>query len=112
MDEFLKIGNFVDHFLTHKEDDSRLTLFRFIEMHYLGHDLNDNDDTEDNKLPFKAPNAAHFHTVQASITADPFSFKLGVAQTDGLLNVFRLYQQSGLPSSYLSDIWQPPKACC
>lgn len=53
--ELLKTPAFISHYLTHR-DLNNVGIFQFISMHYLGHDINDNDDAEDNKLPFKKAN--------------------------------------------------------
>lgn len=53
--ELLKTPAFISYYLTHR-DLHNVGIFQFISMHYLGHDINDNDDAEDNKLPFKKAN--------------------------------------------------------
>ncbi|BAV09664.1 hypothetical protein SAMN05421788_1011096 [Filimonas lacunae] len=108
--ELFKTGAFVTHFLEHRLQNKDLTFFRFIDMHYLGHDLNDNDDTEDNKLPFRncecslhLPIAFHYDNSYTIIDNEPVTV---------VTNRFRLYNQSSLPSCYLADIWQPPRTSC
>ncbi|WP_051666286.1 hypothetical protein [Pedobacter sp. R20-19] len=57
--EVLKTPQLVFHYLQHHEIDSKITFLTFLEMHYLGNDLNDNDEDEDMKLPFKKIDGHH-----------------------------------------------------
>lgn len=43
----------MSHFIQHRELNEELSVWNFLEMHYFGHDINDNDQEEDMKLPFK-----------------------------------------------------------
>jgi len=43
----------VSHFLRHHELDQRIGVLDFIAMHYLGQDIDDDDQKEDMELPFK-----------------------------------------------------------
>jgi hypothetical protein len=53
--ELCKLPAFFSHFLSHHQKQN-VNLLEFISMHYLGNDINDNDDAEDMKLPFKKAN--------------------------------------------------------
>lgn len=43
----------ISHFQQHHQQNSEVGIIDFLSMHYFGEDLNDNDDEEDMKLPFK-----------------------------------------------------------
>jgi len=57
--EVVKTPQLVLHFLQHHELNAEISFIDFLEMHYFGHDLNDNDDEEDMKLPFKKIDGHH-----------------------------------------------------
>ncbi|OJV14301.1 MAG: hypothetical protein BGO21_16295 [Dyadobacter sp. 50-39] len=48
-----KVPLLLKHFAEHKSLDQAITFTDFLSMHYLGKDLNDNDDDKDMQLPFK-----------------------------------------------------------
>jgi len=105
--ELFKTGVFITHFLQHKQQNSQLTIFRFIDMHYLGHDANDNDDAEDKRLPFRNCECQLHMTI--AYQHNNHSYTEQNHPVAIVTNRFRLYNQSSLPSCYLADIWQPPK---
>jgi hypothetical protein len=51
--EVFKMPKLVSHFLRHHELDKRIGVLDFIAMHYLGQDIDDDDQKEDMELPFK-----------------------------------------------------------
>lgn len=108
--ELFKTGAFVTHYLQHKQQNRQLTFLQFIDMHYLGNDAKDNDDAEDNQLPFRhcecslhLPIAVNHNTNAYTELNHPVAI---------VANRFRLYNQLSLPSCYLADIWQPPRQQC
>lgn len=56
----------MNHFTEHQAANKSMDLFDFISMHYLGNDMNDNDQDKDMQLPFKKINT-HFSFQIASI---------------------------------------------
>ena len=48
-----KIPLLLKHFAEHQSLNQEITFADFLSMHYLGKDLNDNDDDKDMQLPFK-----------------------------------------------------------
>ncbi len=105
--ELAKLGSFITHYYEHKEQNKELSLVNFIEIHYINSPIKDNDFDKDMKLPFKthncsshaAPEITFFNTFNYYIQEPIFFFKAS--------NNF--YNNLSLPSSYLSDIWQPPR---
>jgi hypothetical protein len=96
----------IEHYAEHKAANSRISFFDFLYMHYAGDDFNDQDQDRDNQLPFKSHNVA-----QPDIQFVPLHFQAGV------LNIHRSSMENlatdaqlDFQSSYLSSIWQPPKA--
>lgn len=106
--ELVKIGAFVTHFAEHKRENKDMTLLAFIQLHYFSGNTVDADYAQDMKLPFKATdcnNANASHT----INLPDFFLQSPVVALETVK--LPLYDPSALPSSHLSDIWQPPKSC-
>jgi len=61
--EVIKAPQLVLHFLQHHQLNAEISFIDFLEMHYLGQDLDDNDDEEDMKLPFKKIDSHHIISV-------------------------------------------------
>ena len=106
--ELAKVGAFVAHFTEHQKGHTDITLIEFVNIHYFSGNVLDADYEQDMKLPFKTAdfgNLGPTHTFPL-----PVFFTLQqvvLIEAAGL----PLYDQSALPSSWLADIWQPPKAC-
>ena len=49
----------ISHFDQHHQLNPQISFIDFLEMHYYGEDINDNDDEEDMKLPFKKIDGHH-----------------------------------------------------
>jgi hypothetical protein len=62
--EILKINTLIEHFYETQKNDSTLTFYHFLVMHYVTDDLNDKDNDRDQQLPFKS---ADTHTSGNSI---------------------------------------------
>jgi hypothetical protein len=56
-----KVPFLIRHYLHHRNEDLSLSFISFLQIHYTDKDHpNDNDDKEDNELPFKSVgNASH-----------------------------------------------------
>ena len=66
--EIFKTPFLIEHFVEHHNKNASIGVLRFISMHYLGHDLNDNDASKDMKLPFKKMNVhSHLLLFQSSV---------------------------------------------
>jgi hypothetical protein len=52
--ELHKLPLLVQHYYKHKAVEASLSLFQFLKQHYIREIENDNDDKEDNSLPFKS----------------------------------------------------------
>lgn len=64
--ELFKLPELMIHFTEHRALNQNIDIFDFISMHYLGNDLNDNDQDRDMQLPFKKI-SSHFSFQIASI---------------------------------------------
>jgi len=83
--EVVKAPQIFLHFNQHKRLNPDINFLTFVDMHYFGHDLNDKDDTEDGKLPFKNI-GGHFHfstavPVEKLLAIKAVSFDLFIGQS-------------------------------
>ena len=106
--QLVKIPVLVEHYNEHLQKDKAISFWKFLSMHYAGHDHNDNDTERDHQLPFKSHEscvspviAAAFHDNQKTIT-----FQKPV---DELKHYSQLAVQFSTTGA-LDSIWQPPKA--
>ena len=72
--QLLKIPLLIQHFMHHRNKDNSLSLLEFLKIHYTdSQHPNDNDDREDNELPFKSiGNISHTDTpiIQKTVSVD------------------------------------------
>ena len=75
LDQLLKLPVLFQHYVEHKQRDSKVSLIAFLSMHYWGDDLNDNDNDRDMQLPFKKfdahPSHLLFFPIMRVVTCKP-----------------------------------------
>jgi len=103
--ELFKLPQLVEHFIEHKAEDKQTTFLDFLVLHY----SNSDDGGEHSKLPFKA------HHDNGNIINSGFvafnSFCLVIKSTPIESKIYKTHSIDFISSSFLSSIWQPPKAC-
>lgn len=76
--QFYKLPILIEHYNEHQQRQN-VSFIDFLEMHYWGEDINDNDSDRDMQLPFKHISSASFqlvfvptekHTFDIPFTAD------------------------------------------
>jgi len=104
--EIFKLPQLVSHFLQHQQLNSDLGVLEFLSMHYYGDDLNDNDDDEDMKLPFKKVTVlghiSHAVPVASFTLLEQYSFRI--------LSIPRIPQQDLMINPALGALFRPPRA--
>lgn len=109
--QLLKLPFLMEHFIEHKEQNKNITLMEFLYLHYAYGDVKDADYEEDMKLPFKS----HNHTITTNIVDAMANsvFKITIHSKPNFveLKVIIISKEAFFVSSYLSNIWQPPKFC-
>ncbi len=55
--QLIRLPQLVEHFRDHKQEAPAMSLFGFLQLHYTADHPMDNDDTDDNQLPFKTTEA-------------------------------------------------------
>lgn len=107
MGELLKLPLLVEHYIEHQQENSNLTIWGFLCIHYQGKDVFDSDYDKDMKLPFKS------HTSICSVVFCPLTQEYkAIQKIKCKFKKQNLYAYSFLYSStFLSSIWQPPRNC-
>lgn len=107
----MKIPVLVTHFEKHRQQDSHLSFWNFLCMHYAHNVQKDQDHSEDMKLPFKSHDNCTSNSVFVSVLPASSILSLRPARRSyGESRVFPVYEEHFINSAYLSSIWQPPRA--
>lgn len=105
--QLMKLPFLVEHFITHKEKNKDLSFYNFLSMHYDNEDVNDGDQDQDRKLPFKSHQN---FTLSTNFTFNPCTITCEIPKSFILLfDSAILYQNTSFRNSFQSAIWQPPK---
>lgn len=104
MHQVIRLPLLAIHYVEHRAQSKDLTFFEFLEFHYSTEIAHDDRDME---LPFKDCS----HCVAAPSVVLP-SFKIELTQhvVARVVEVHAAFYKKFIPSSYLSEIWQPPRA--
>jgi hypothetical protein len=106
--QFLKIPLLIEHYAEHKEKDQKLSLLKFLSMHYTNGDVKDADYDKDQKLPFKSHDGCIGMSLVSALTN---SHSVSIRPVYSDYKTYSVYTEIFLSSAYLSSIWQPPKSC-
>ncbi|MBL7713612.1 MAG: hypothetical protein JNL13_14155 [Chitinophagaceae bacterium] len=72
--QLVKLPNLYEHYREHQQRNPAVHFFDYLAMHYWGSDINDNDDEQDMKLPFKKVDSAS--PVCSSLPVRPITFSV------------------------------------
>jgi hypothetical protein len=104
--EFVKLPILFQHYAEHQQRDSKLKFMEFLSMHYLGDDMNDDDNSRDMELPFKKVEVSHV----------PVHFLPPISGIKLKSAVFQIrldhpeYLPLYTPNPALSGLFRPPRA--
>ncbi|MFN8318823.1 MAG: hypothetical protein U0V54_05300 [Saprospiraceae bacterium] len=104
--EFVKLPMLVYHMVSHFQEDPKMSLAEFFDMHYNRGLVMDEDYHQDMQLPFKASQGV-VSFVWGELS--PLAFPLNPAPENFTIKKTIGQNSFDLPSSYLSCIWQPPR---
>jgi len=107
--QLLKLPLLVHHYVEHKQENKDLSLWGFLSMHYAHGIVKDSDYDKDMKLPFKTHDGCTNSTISV-FTAHHFSSGISKPVINEAKS-FPVYLEEFAASSFLSNIWQPPKYC-
>ena len=105
--ELIKLPLLIEHFAEHREQNKHITLWKFLYIHYSMGDVKDVDYDKDMKLPFKSHDncVAGNSTIYVSLPE-----KLSIQKQVQFLEKKNFPTEvRSLPTSFLSNIWQPPR---
>lgn len=102
--QLIRLPLLVVHFIEHKTLSKDITFFEFLELHYSTEIAHDDRDME---LPFK--DCSHCVASQ-TVVMPAFDIELKHDVAPYALPVHTAFYKKSIPSSHLSEIWQPPKA--
>lgn len=107
--QLLKLPMLIEHFNEHSQLNQGTTFWSYLGMHYFNNDVKYADFDKDTKLPFKSHDES-VNIVTLSFLQNTSICKI-VNPFNRELKVNAFYKGIFLTSSYLSNIWQPPRAC-
>jgi hypothetical protein len=108
--ELLKMPILIEHYQEHKQENQALSLLGFLEMHYAHGNPKDADYDKDMKLPFKSCSPSSISTISFFTPFPEFKQQTALIYCECEQHQFFDYSFS-YSSSFLSTIWQPPRAC-
>lgn len=104
--QFYKLPILIEHYNEHQQRQN-VSFIDFLEMHYWGEDLNDNDTDRDMQLPFKHISSASFQLVFVPADKPVFNipFNIGFSESDSIPYKANLHSNPALFS-----VFRPPVA--
>ena len=106
--EFFKMPVLLAHYQEHRQENASISLLGFLKLHYFsGHDGN-TDVNKHQQLPFKTGECT---LASLSVPALPLTERC-MPDVPAVINVPVIFAEHSddFSSSYLSCIWQPPRA--
>lgn len=98
----------VEHFIEHSEQNQQITLWQFLYVHYVIDHGKDADHQKDMRLPFKT----HDNCVTSVLNVYLPTQKINVINPVRYIeNQHFRKQETLLQSTFLANIWQPPRIC-
>ena len=107
--QLLKLPVVFQHYYEHKQLNGDISFLAFLDMHYMHGSPLSSDYAEDMQLPFKTMDKCLTTTIPVIV---PQNIKITVNEPVQIKKDRQfIMKEEFIPSSYLSRIWQPPKAC-
>ncbi len=108
--QLLKLPLVFEHYKEHQKEDGHLSMVVFLVMHYMHGSPKDKDYDKDMQLPFKTQDDC----VSSISPAYEPEFAAHDVPAPAILNTRKSFilKNQFLLSSYLANIWQPPRQAC
>ena len=107
--QLLKLPVIFQHFLEHKSENKQISFLQFLDIHYMHGNPNDKDHDRDMQLPFKTSGCCAFSVSTSFVSLmQPISIE---NPSETMIIRHGISKIHFINSSYLSNIWQPPKTC-
>ncbi|UCJ08282.1 hypothetical protein KTO58_03600 [Chitinophaga pendula] len=106
LNQLLKCPMLFVHYHEHQQRNASIGVMEFLCIHYWGHDIDDNDDDRDIKLPYKSVDV---HAFQHSYV--PLARTITVKQQTNspVIIHYPVLKDQYLPEPALSSLFRPPK---
>lgn len=102
--ELFRLPLLLEHYSQHCSESHHLSFIDFLKIHYSANHPNDQDDDEDNQLPFKSTeNLVHIDT------GVPFSGEAEEKQNFPSVKKFIILFAEDVPVNRSSSIFRPPR---
>lgn len=105
--QLLKTPLLVNHYLKHKQENNHITFLKFIQMHYTGDVVYDDDYAQDMQLPFKTHEVDACCLFSVSLPVSPIEIATTTVHYITTLQPSRNIHFK--LSNHSFDIFQPPK---
>jgi hypothetical protein len=107
----LELGNLVAHFNAHGQDDHEENIFSFLMAHYFNKEHHEAHHDCHADLPFHNHHDGSLNNIAQSPSLLPQSvFHVSHDKPVLATTILVVKSQQWISSSYIGDIWQPPKA--
>jgi hypothetical protein len=107
--QLLKIPLIFQHFKEHSSENKAISFLQFMGMHYLHGSPLDKDYSRDMQLPFKTSND-YISCITSGFL--PFAVQFSIDRQTRIPEMEKFMNEVHfISSSYLANIWQPPKSC-
>lgn len=103
---FFKLPVLFQHFKEHKKEDSSLSFWSYIRMHYTEPIQKDHDYQRDNQLPFRDADCGMISGMTACVCQ---TITVEMVPFPEPLKDFSHYMELGFPKPGSYDIFQPPR---
>jgi hypothetical protein len=107
--QLFKIPVVIAHYKEHKKENRNISITKYLAMHYLHGSPRDKDYNRDMQLPFKTPSDL-ISSIGSGFTPMVMHYSFERLIFDPLVKN-HIVREQFISSSYLSNIWQPPKTC-
>jgi hypothetical protein len=103
--QLLKVPFMIEHFQTHKQADPSLSFVAFLEMHYIGPFIVDDDYQQDQQLPFRNINISMLST--NVFKSEPP--RIEITPPIEITREYHEFDEVSKPQFAAFDIFQPPR---
>jgi hypothetical protein len=107
--QLLKMPFLIEHFFEHKVQNTQLTLWEFLCLHYADTQAKDADYEQDMKLPFKSHDCCNSLVIVACVLQQSPLFHWPNRVTYLTERTFKVIEEVFFNSSFHANIWQPPR---
>jgi hypothetical protein len=102
--ELYRVPLLIEHFMKHKNENGSMSMIDFLKLHYVGEKQNDNDDQEDQQLPFKTV----YENTGSSFFSGEHYFITGTIVSQKVPFYNNIYSAK-VPVNFGNSLFRPPR---